>query len=409
MKCYNCQKEIPDNSQFCNICGAKQIELKQSKLSKQILPIIEPKTKEKRKHIISIVTVIIIIVIIAFIPNLLRNQKYNKAISLIELGTYDNYMEGAEIFVSIKNKKYNEIFDYCKEFMKKSCEKDDTETADEFLTFLEHYKILSEEDSQYLSNYIDYWQAEKYIDSGKYTDAYYQYIRLGEYEDSADKALEVFENHKDAFYELAIENYEKGTEYDFEFAKSQFEKLGDYKESEKYLQKINVVQELQGVYASSSYKQGDRYFAVEGLKSYLYDSDGSIIVAYDLIVNTYNNNYCMVEKLSEDGYNNNIVYAFMYNEDGQPQRYEVKVNADNEIESVIKTLQIKTNNEQFKKEFNRIPPAIGMTAEEVKNSTWGEPIKINKSTYSWGTSEQWVYSGYKYVYLDNGVVTAIQE
>lgn len=99
----------------------------------------------------------------------------------------------------------------------------------------------------------------------------------------------------------------------------------------------------------------------------------------------------------------------MYNEDGQPQRYKVKVNADNEIESVVEALQRKTDNEQFEEEFNRIPPAIGMTAEEVKNSTWGEPKDINKTTFAWGTSEQWIYPNYKYIYLDNGIVTAIQE
>ena len=54
-------------------------------------------------------------------------------------------------------------------------------------------------------------------------------------------------------------------------------------------------------------------------------------------------------------------------------------------------------------------PAIGMTADEVRNSSWGEPKKINKTTYEWGTSEQWVYSLDRYVYLENGRVTAIQE
>lgn len=183
----------------------------------------------------------------------------------------------------------------------------------------------------------------------------------------------------------------------------------DYEEPEDSLQEIDVVQEFQGVYAGSSYKQGDRYFAVDGLKSYLYDSDGNIIVSYDLVVNTYDNQYCMVEKLYKDGYNDNIVYAFMYNEDGQPQRYKVKVNSDNEIESVIEALQSKTDNKQFEEEFNRIPPAIGMTAEAVRNSTWGEPKDINKTTFAWGTSEQWVYPNCKYIYLDNGIVTAIQE
>jgi hypothetical protein len=55
------------------------------------------------------------------------------------------------------------------------------------------------------------------------------------------------------------------------------------------------------------------------------------------------------------------------------------------------------------------PPAIGMSAEEVKKSSWGEPKTINKTTTTYGISEQWVYFGNRYVYLENGVVTAIQE
>lgn len=50
-----------------------------------------------------------------------------------------------------------------------------------------------------------------------------------------------------------------------------------------------------------------------------------------------------------------------------------------------------------------------MTAEEVRQSTWGEPDDINKTTTKYGVSEQWVYGGGKYIYLDDGVVTAIQE
>lgn len=54
-------------------------------------------------------------------------------------------------------------------------------------------------------------------------------------------------------------------------------------------------------------------------------------------------------------------------------------------------------------------PQIGMTAEEVKYSTWGEPDKINEITYSWGTREQWFYSGNRNIYLDDGNVSAVSE
>lgn len=54
-------------------------------------------------------------------------------------------------------------------------------------------------------------------------------------------------------------------------------------------------------------------------------------------------------------------------------------------------------------------PRVGMTASEVRASTWGEPKDINKTTYEWGTHEQWCYPHYKYIYFEDGIVTAIQE
>lgn len=63
-------------------------------------------------------------------------------------------------------------------------------------------------------------------------------------------------------------------------------------------------------------------------------------------------------------------------------------------------------------ETPKIAPAIGMTSEEVENSTWGKPSDINKTTNKYGTSEQWVYKfwdKHRYIYIENGIVTTIQE
>lgn len=57
-------------------------------------------------------------------------------------------------------------------------------------------------------------------------------------------------------------------------------------------------------------------------------------------------------------------------------------------------------------------PSIGMTGDEVKSSKWGEPSDINKTTTKYGVSEQWVYkygTEYRYIYFEDGIVTAIQE
>lgn len=56
-----------------------------------------------------------------------------------------------------------------------------------------------------------------------------------------------------------------------------------------------------------------------------------------------------------------------------------------------------------------VPPAIGMTAKEAENSTWGRPSKINRTTTVYGVHEQWVYYGNKYLYFDDGILTAIQD
>lgn len=50
---------------------------------------------------------------------------------------------------------------------------------------------------------------------------------------------------------------------------------------------------------------------------------------------------------------------------------------------------------------------IGMTQEEVLQSSWGKPRKINRTTYSFGVHEQWVYDG-GYLYFKNGILDAIQ-
>ncbi|WP_342428573.1 hypothetical protein [Paenibacillus sp. FSL L8-0158] len=57
----------------------------------------------------------------------------------------------------------------------------------------------------------------------------------------------------------------------------------------------------------------------------------------------------------------------------------------------------------------KLAPQIGMSEQEVIYSKWGLPKHINKNTTTYGVNEQWVYDQYKYIYFENGVVTAIQD
>lgn len=60
---------------------------------------------------------------------------------------------------------------------------------------------------------------------------------------------------------------------------------------------------------------------------------------------------------------------------------------------------------------DRHPVRPGMTADEVLDA-WGQPVRINKTTYASGVHEQWVYGMgnlWEFIYLENGIVTAVQE
>jgi hypothetical protein len=51
---------------------------------------------------------------------------------------------------------------------------------------------------------------------------------------------------------------------------------------------------------------------------------------------------------------------------------------------------------------------IGMSAEDARESSWGEPQDINRTTTAHGVREQWVYGPKTYLYFTNGKLTAIQ-
>jgi len=52
--------------------------------------------------------------------------------------------------------------------------------------------------------------------------------------------------------------------------------------------------------------------------------------------------------------------------------------------------------------------SIGMTRDQVI-AAWGRPQRINTSTHSWGTHEQWVYDMTNFVYFRNDVMESLQQ
>ncbi|MEN8424045.1 hypothetical protein ABFO63_10370 [Acinetobacter junii] len=83
-----------------------------------------------------------------------------------------------------------------------------------------------------------------------------------------------------------------------------------------------------------------------------------------------------------------------------------------EKQNEFKNAQAKRDQED--REWKNTPsPKIGMTTNQARDSKWGDPDKINKTTTAKGMNEQWVYrrshQGSKYLYFENGILTAIQD
>ncbi len=112
--------------------------------------------------------------------------------------------------------------------------------------------------------------------------------------------------------------------------------------------------------------------------------------------NSNNNDKNCVFELPEDDnkflFNNGIMfshYLFYNHSDASSYAYSVYNNMNSSSQ--------------------KSKPKIGMSANEVKATSWGSPDKINRTENSSGIHEQWVYKKHGYVYLDNGVVTSISD
>lgn len=109
--------------------------------------------------------------------------------------------------------------------------------------------------------------------------------------------------------------------------------------------------------------------------------------------------------------------------DSQGEKHSIQANL-----SLTNALTLEDEDNQFidhykfsnpEKAFPRIPKSdwnlirqgrirIGMSKDACKLS-WGEPDDINTSRGRWGVHEQWVYSRNRYVYFENGKLSAIQD
>lgn len=366
INCPECGKEVSDKVKKCVHCGYPL--KKMNKNAKKI----------NCKRIFKIFSISLVFLAIFGMIYIMffRQMEYNAAVKLYENGDYE---QAVEYFASSNHKNSQEYFE-------KTVEKyvEELITNKNFTKADDYLKMISNEEIH--------------------------------------KELE-----KELIYMRAIENYENGL---FENAINLFEEVPNYKESFDYKQKAKMMNEIQGewiVYggiAKGFYATFDNKYAgmvISGWNSTIFhcadfkktfeevansnlfieeSEDGEYIIFRTTEIEYkmhYDNLELAIEtNIVNDSFFEHLDYTHVWNGMGESNNTLVfkRPKDSDKVDSGISITTI---------------PSIGMTSEEVRNSTWGEPEKINKTTYSWGITEQWCYGNQKYVYIENGFVTAIQE
>lgn len=210
---------------------------------------------------------------------------------------------------------------------------------------------------------------------------------------------EIYKEDDSTIYETAIENLNSNN---LSYARELFTYLGNYQDADKY---IGLIDFITNIY-------GDYYFVRAGDSRYTFHiTENSVKVENPSI--SYSDTYNSLSFSLDDEYGYKLVakngygtYIFVKNDGIVYYRSvgDTYTNSDYFDETEYSRLYLQSDDYSAPKE-----PEIGMTANEVENSTWGKPTKINKTITKYGVHEQWVYSSGRYVYLDDGVVTSIQE
>lgn len=232
---------------------------------------------------------------------------------------------------------------------------------------------------------------------------------------------EKYKDDKSTQYNILTNKYEtlKKTDNDYRVSelnilKELYNNLGDYEKSKEYIEEIDKALKWQGTWLGfEGYKNQDpdqlaiSYFGNKIYVNYVFNGTytysgvyKSKIVDDNTIEVEEESGSTLAKKAKITSKDDKLFFSYnlVWGEETiEFSRETEENNYANAANKVLAKNPIKTN----------VMPKVGMTANEVRNSTWGSPDKINKDTYSWGTTEQWVYRNLGYVYLENGIVISV--
>lgn len=336
-----------------------------------------------KKQAFKLAITALLLVILICTPFLVKTISYINAVHFFEEEKYENAITEFE-----RLGKYKDSEEYLSEskyllasrYMKK----------EEYFKAIDILEPLVEDPTEEHSVEIKYSLAKCYLNEGIYTSA-------EELLQQIKSDVDISNEQKEVQYLKAIDLYENGK---YDEGMEIFEKLGeDYKDVFNYVKKYQKDRFL----GKWVIEDDDLYE-----KKHDFEMVGIEISSDELALkNKYSNwmppmSYQVVDGvLIPEDISGNLI----------PDMCVIKYISNN---SIIYESSISQEKLEMKKgeAISVIPPSapkIGMTEEELLDSAWGVPKDINKTTTAYGVHEQWCYSGYRYVYLDNGIVTGIQE
>lgn len=336
------------------------------------------------KRMGKIVVTVILIAILASIPFVAKIVSYNNAISLFEEKKYEDAVSEFKELGEYKDSQeylFESTYKLARQYLAKG------KSQEALLLFDE---LKSHNNSKY-SDYsldINYFTAQAYMNEKKYDMA------LDILEKIKNKT-NVEEDIRNAKYLKAVElyeeqNYEEAIKIFNEFDKS-------YKDVEDYIERYPKQRFI-----------GDWVFSDEDymFRAYSFTVVGAKITEEDITFLTREYDDYMTYKYKIDG----DILIPMYQNVEDSERSIQYISEDH---LVYRTKGYSGNTLEYDMKRGKVnkrkEPYVGMTAADLLDSTWGMPEDINKTTTVYGVHEQWCYSGYRYVYLDDGIVTGVQE
>ena len=336
--------------------------------------------------------------------NKLKNNKKTLIIALISIFVIVLIITSIFVINSIvKQKEIENTYESAITYVK---EKEYTKAIDSF------NKIKDYKDSKQQITKTYYLYAKEEVKKENYAKALELFEKCIEYEDTKDLIIETKYNYAMSL----IENDEKK-------AIEILREISDYKDSKELIDSYDYKHRYDGTYMYNDTTLSiEQRYTIIGNKAYFYFyRDKENIVGEKV----YSSGYWSMAEFSlncEDKSNictysnGNYNYTYKFTENtliksshnNNPDNWEKEHDLIN-LETTFKKISKDTELPQERKIVGSNKPKIGMTQEEVRKSSWGEPKDINKNTYSWGTTEQWVYYDNKYIYFKNGKVTSISE